>query len=164
MASILNRTWEKALCALFLFFLSSCTPSCPKWRYNEAIASCPSQNVARVIYPSKNICNGLELEITNSSCGLEMYINISSLYLPQKANNPKITTVRICIDGDDKEIDAYRLGGGQRLRIPEETRYEIINTLLACKPVTLQIGRFKETISPEEFSHPFMRLLRMRRV
>jgi hypothetical protein len=47
------------------------------------------------------------------------------------------------------------------LLIPEEAREKIINALLACKQVTLRIGRYKETLSPEGFNRSFARLIHL---
>jgi hypothetical protein len=76
-------------------------------------------------------------------------------------SNPDKTSVYILIEEEEEEFAAYRLKGGQRLLIPEEAREKIINALLTCKQVTLRVGRYKETLSPEGFNRSFARLIHL---
>jgi len=143
---------KRVFMTLFLSLLSSCNSHSSPWKNQQVTTSTPQFNSSSITYDNKTTANRITLELTQTYDGMRIYLNIASLTITPNKEKPDRANIFITINGTQQESEAFRLQGGQRLLLQEQTRDTIINALLGNKTVTLRVGRYKTDIIPEGFS------------
>lgn len=92
-------------------------------------------------------------ETFTSDCNCKIYLNSTSLPFPYFENTNK-TKLQINYSNETVTYEslAYRLRGNQRLLIDSVTTKTLIKALLENEKVTIQVGRHKTTLSPNNFN------------
>lgn len=115
---------------------------------------------ARLILPAENTCSqGLEIEFMATCEGIKMYLNAFGLQIPADdccesyCESPEFeySTVCLTIDGTTYPFSAKRFAGGQRLLVPPDVQDSIVVALHEGLCVSLSVGRYQSTISPDRF-------------
>lgn len=91
-----------------------------------------------------------------------MHINVHSLCIVPLKDDPGKALVMITIDGEEYKEPAFWLQGGQRLLLTDETSQKIIEALICNKTVEIKVGRFKNTLIPDNFEQAYNQLCRLR--
>lgn len=110
-----------------------------------------SENSISIIKSSNNQYITTE-ETFTSDCNYKIYLNASTLPFPSFENTNK---TKIYLNYSDNpntyETFAYRLRGNQRLLLDSETTKNLIKALFENQKVTIQAGRYRTTLLPDNF-------------
>ncbi len=142
---------KRALCALFLgaFCFSCAKQSEPHWVLEETQSCNPHSSYKKLHHPSQDPFFGLELEIASGPFGHVLYINTFSLPLQPDPSGK----VEITLSANNVETTVYGslLEGGQRILLDAEAQDLILSNLLNNNYVEVIVGRFRSTISADNF-------------
>lgn len=93
----------------------------------------------------------MEAEFLSIGGELRMFLNSLAILFPCDDNDPCRSIVKVSINDTELFYPAERLDGGQRLKIPQEATETIVAALCGGERVDLSVGRFQETLVPENF-------------
>lgn len=139
-------------------FLTSCSHPYRKWECSTVRADFPPVTYSTVYLNPCNGFNGLEAEFIFYGPYVQLYLNALSLQLPRSTTDENIVEVLISIGDNQYNFAAERLGGGQKLLMPEEAQNLIIAALLEGQEVIVSCGRYETTLIPCNFSTFFYKL------
>lgn len=172
-----NKIWKRAFTPLFFFFLFLFCNSYADWKLQKTKSANPKCNSYRLKFSETNsisCSNPLEVELYllqdstdksnntqltstdeafTSDSNFKIYLNATTLPFPSFENTNK---TKIYLNYSDDltiyEALAYRLRGNQRLLLDSETAKTLVKALLENQKVTIQVGRHKTTLPPDNFN------------
>ncbi|MEC7838403.1 MAG: hypothetical protein VX777_00015 [Chlamydiota bacterium] len=147
-----KKLWKGVPFTLFLL-LFSCSKSPVMWKHSKSYGTCSEYSSSKVHYKDPTSTRPLEIELINTSDTSLLYINAHTLEFPAQKEHPDKSKVHITIDDEEIETSAYRLQGGQRLLLDDDSRKLIVDALNNNKSVTIKVGRYKTVLSPKGFKH-----------
>jgi hypothetical protein len=145
--------------ALFLTLVcSSCNRSDP-WRNFNIKTGNANFNSKKLVYPATNFSHDLEIEFLYTANKLHAYINVYSQTIPCYEGDDKVASVSLDVKGHHYKLLVDRLGGGQRLKIPDESLSFFIKLLEKHSSITLTLQEgYKTKINSKEFKKHFKTL------
>lgn len=152
---------QRALWALCLLYLSSCSETCQQWTLAEALTCHPCYNSGRMYLLPESDCHHLELELDRGRSGIRMYLNLLLLPAQPYPGDPNRTTAQLIVDGEVSTFYPYCFSGGQRLLIPEEITQAIIENLSEGEISLVKVGYEEIRIVPNNFEACYQRLMQL---
>ncbi len=143
----------------FLILLGCLAISCGKqshWAFDQIHSNKSEFCSTKLTYRSLDPAYGINLEFLKTQDSLNTYLNVHSIPLKGKQ---KDVPLKIEIDGKVLRASAYRLAGGQRFLLPQETANLLIDALKNGKEVSMTLVEYKTTFKPDDFSQKFEKLL-----
>lgn len=138
--------------------LSSCHRS-DHWRNISINAGNTKFNSSKLIYPATSFSHDLEIEFLYTAHTLHAYINVYSETILPYEGDEKVAFLTLDVKGHHYELLVDRLGGGQRLKIPEESLNFFIKLLEKHSSVTLALKEgYKTKINTRDFKKHFNNL------
>lgn len=152
---------KRALAALFLIFLCSCSDPCRQWEYDDTITCYPCYNSGRITLPSDGSFCGVITTIARDANGISLFIDTTVLSFPAEDSCP-LTAYHLSIDGSPpRTLYATRLQGSQRLLLDEEATQLVIDALLNGACVEITIGQFHTTLISDDFAKKWCDLMNL---
>lgn len=142
---------------LLLTLLTGCGASSP-WRVSHLQGSQKGFDSARLIYPIRDIVNGVSIEMIYSKDQLRTYVSVCSQTIPPLGGNVKKAFVALKISDQTFQGVAHRHEGGQRVLLPTELQDLLIQNLLDGKPVTIELQGYSTTLNPDQFGAEYQKL------
>lgn len=143
--------------AISLLILASCQSDSP-WRVSHVEGSRPKFASVRLSYATKDIVNGVGVEIVCTQGALRTYVDVYSQQIPPYQENENQAKVSLITAETTTETTAHRHEGGQRLTLTQDVQQLLIEALLQGKPVTLQLEGYATTLDPERFKEAYDKL------
>lgn len=145
---------------LFLLFLPllACSRSNP-WAFSQVHSEREEFRSTKLTYASHSPVNGVDLEFLKTHEKLTAFLNIHSIPIPPGKNDPKHTALFLTIDGKRSEHTVYRLAGGQRFILDDETTALLIGALKEKQDVTLSLSSYRTLLTAEGFGQGFEKLI-----
>lgn len=155
------RLSQRALLALCLMLCFSCSsPIIREWEIQENVTQSSRYNSGRLLLCPDTDFSYLELEILRDSSGIRFFINLLFMVAPPLADDTTRTSVEILFDQYDPwTIYPFLLEGGQRLLLSGESADILIKALLEEESFTIQVGRNKINVIPNNFQTTYSQLL-----
>lgn len=138
-----------------LLLLCSCARS-SHWSSNEIHSRTKEHDSSKLSYHSRDRAHGIDVEFLKTKDHLNVYLNVHSIPIP--ASPSKTASLKLELEGKILTCEAYRMEGGQRLRLPEEIATLLIESLKNHNDVILTLPGYRTTIMAEDFSKKFHRL------
>lgn len=135
---------------LLLFFMASCSKSC-YWKYQEIETQCPLYRTASLFHQSDNQFSGLKLEFLKGSYGTKGFISVFASEIPPALEDPKMSRVIIAIDETVESFLAVRMEGGQKVLLPENATFLLIDALQAQRKVVVALDGYYSEIPACDF-------------
>ena len=129
------------------------------WRNVTIKAGHTDYDSTRLIYPATNFSHDIEIEFLYTLDTLHAYINVYSQPIPPYQEDDKVAILSFDTKEHHHELPVFRLSGGQRLKIPEES-LELFVELLEKNPyvlMTLKEG-YRTKINTKNFKNHFNHL------
>jgi hypothetical protein len=109
---------------------------------------------------STNMLGRVQLEFVRNRSGIKAYVNVFCGQLPPYQNDACKVWVGIQIaDEDAKSVIAERFSGGQRVLLPLDITYDIINALSRDENVLIDLQADEALFIPSNFKKAWRRLL-----
>ncbi len=147
-----------ALTSALFIALISCSRPCQKWSIDKTVTRCPSFNSGKISLKPACLFGEIELEIAQGPCEQRMYLNVFALEFPSLPEDPAKAKVIISFEDRESITYGFKLQGGQRLLLPDETAQEITAALLEGQSFCLKVGKYESTIIPNGFQRAFQEL------
>lgn len=142
----------------FLFLvLSSCTAS-SSWNVSHLQGSRKGFDSARLIYPIRDIVNGVAVEMIYSDDHLRTYVSVYSQAIPPHCGNVKEALVTLKASDQTFQAVAHRHEGGQRALLPTELQNILIQKLLDGESMTIELQGYSTTLNPDQFAAEYRKL------
>ena len=142
---------------LLLLPLLACSRSSP-WAFSQVHSEREEFRSTKLTYASHSPVNGIDLELLKTQERLTAFLNIHSIPIPPGREDPKRAMLFLTIDGKKSEHAVYRLDGGQRFVLDEETTTLLIEALKEKQDVALSLSSYRTLLKPEGFGPGFERL------
>jgi len=113
----------------------------------------------KLTYFSRDPIHGIDLEFLKIGNRLNAYLNVHSVPVPLRQKDQKNVPLKLDINGEIIDCESYRLEGGQRFLLSQETLKILIDSLQHQKKITLILPGYRSTIQAEDFSTKFDHLL-----
>lgn len=155
---LLSCVKKGALVALFLSLFLSCTKPCQQWEFEKINACFPCGEIGRIYYLESDSFCLLEPELVADRCGQRLYLNVYTLEFPFEEDDPGKAEIVMTIDDQSYRFMTDRFSGGQRLLIPPDATELMIQSLLACQNVRIEIGRYSANLTSNNFYPSFTKL------
>lgn len=110
----------------------------------------------KLSYFSSDRIHGIDLEFLKIGERLNLFLNVHSTPVPASQGNQKNNLLKLNIDGKMLCCEVYRLEGGQRFLLPEETAKLLIESLQNRKEITFILPGYRSTIKTEDFVEKFI--------
>lgn len=149
------------LLTLGLLFICSCNPSPEReWILVNTITKRPCYNSSRLFLEPDSKAHHIELEISRSRSGINMYLNLMLFPAPPLPDDPSRTSAEFIVEGEEPIIFyPYRLSGDQRLLIPDDMTQQMIALLTSEKSFVIKMGRDEIQVVPDNFQISYDNLL-----
>jgi hypothetical protein len=145
-------SFKRALCCALPLFILSCSTPCREWYFQQIVTDNPCFNSGRIILDAESSTSQFEVELSRSSLGLRMYINILLFEACPWSKNPALTCVDVILDnGKAIKIYPFILKGGQKLLLSEDATAYLLEKLVNGESFTIVMGRRKSKVIPDNF-------------
>jgi len=135
----------------FVLILFGCEKTDP-WRIEKMNCDKPKGQMTRVVIPTKDPVNGLDLEFFHTDQETRCFINIHTFETTPYENDPTLTLVTLTIDDRELLFLAERREGGQRLFLEKKATLTLLSALRQNKSIHLSLDGYEATIYPSKSS------------
>lgn len=152
---------QRAIFALCLLQLNSCTPPLPRqWNIQFIRTQCPRFNSGKMfLEPDSGLCY-LDLELLRNASGIRIFLNLLLLEAPPWKEDPSRTTLSVFFEEREPWIvHPFLLEGGQRLLFSGEDSDKIIEELMLGNEFLIQIGRHQIRVVSTNFTKALEELM-----
>ena len=147
----LIQLFQRSKTYILLLFFCSCS-SAPTWHLAQDTNSKAAYHSKKLLSPSSNPTNGIQLEFFKSKSELNLYLVKKHSRFPLQ--NDKVP-VKITFTDHSMEFLADSLSGKQRIKMPKEALDCVILCLSSNQSASIKIGNQIETIHPYNFPEVF---------
>ncbi len=134
-------------------FLSSCG-TCG-WEYREVVTDCPQYNSALLTHPVQEDFSGIEVQFLKGEFGVVTYLNVMCRTIPPFNDHSSEAIVILEIDGEKTPIVAMRMEGGQRVRLPDEIGWKMLDALDAEQTLSIYLDGYGTEICRDGFKYNY---------
>lgn len=143
---------------LALLFITACSKAERQWGFGQNITHSPCYNSGRMFLSTDQRAPYFTMELTRTSSGIRLYLNVLVLEAPPHPNDPSRTCVTVLFEDDSLVVYPYLFKGGQRLLFPPDVTEYLINKLLNDQSFTIAVGRRKFDVIPDNFKAGYEQL------
>lgn len=136
-----------------IFFLSSCG-TCG-WEYREVVTDYIDYNSAQLTHLIQEEFSGIEVQFLKGEFGVITYLNVMCRTIPPFNDHPSEALVVLEIDGEKTPIVATRMEGGQRVRLPDEMGWKMLDALDADQTVKVYLDGFGTELCNSGFKYNY---------
>ncbi len=158
---------KRVIIALFSILLfTSCAQKPRQWQMKTNAGTHQNFRSSRLYLAPEDRFSGLEIDILNTSQGKVTYINAFGLELQPEGTSLEgypLITVIVKIDEQSQEFKGFLLQGGHRILLSDQASRLIEEALLQHKQVELSVAHYSTTITSDQFSKHYQKLIQTQR-